>query len=321
MKESQSFSLVGFGNSSLLLVVQGKKLGLLLGAQALISVNAAFNLISKDWHEWISLVGHRSVSDALESRSESGILDRSRLLCVGEGTLQLIESTRANTVQETLEVVVLKALDGGEHVLGTAVEVVLKLVSGLGEVVNKGSLLNVLVLLGDVVVLHLLLGVLQVFHLNLLDDIGPLGAHLLELVVGVDIVEDGHLWTWNPVEVTGLSNTEVEGNDELVMVEHASDPLVVGPTTKLGEGSNRSDVGEKEDNTATGAGERLVVWRDLFWTDGLKQEFVVLVSVEDHWGGIIVVWVHITMLHLGDFIMVVCSSVLLVVGLRTTHIK
>jgi len=315
LKVSRLVSLVLVSDQLLLVGAQGQEVSLISSGQGLVMVDTVVDLLGQNWHQWVALVTHRAVSDSLEGRLEGGILDSLRLLWVCEGVLQLGEGTRANAVEQVLHVRLLVALDVVEHVVGTVVEMVLEINSGVLQEVDEGALLHELVLVVNSHVLHLLLGVLEVLHLSLLNNISPDISELLELVVGVDVVEHGELGGWEPLEVTGLSNTEVEGNQELVVEDHASHPFVVGPATELGDRGDSGDVAEQKDNTTTGAGKRLVVWGDLFWSDGLEQKFHVLVVGVDQWGAIGVIWVLVTRLHLVQLILIVGLGVRLVIWL------
>jgi len=191
--------------------------------------------------------------------------------------------------------------------------VVLEVGSGVGEEVDHSTFLDEIVLLVESNVLHLFLGVGKVGHLLLLANVGPLGAELLHLVHGVHVVEDGELGAWEPEEVADLSPAEVEANHELVVEDHASDPLVVGPAAELGNGGDGSNVGEKEDKTTAGASKGLVVGGDVLGADSLEQGLnVVVVSVNE--GRLLsMVGVDITGSHLGKFVLVVTLAVSLLV--------
>jgi len=82
------------------------------------------------------------------------------------------------------------------------------------------------------------------------DNIRPLSTQLLHLVSGVNVVESGEFWTWEPVEMTNFSVTKVVTDHELVMENHISNPLVVRPSTHSSDGGDGADVEEHEDNTS-----------------------------------------------------------------------
>lgn len=148
----------------------------------------------------------------------------------------------------------LVSLNRVEHHVGTVVEVVLELDARVGEEVDHSSLLNEIEFLVKANVLQLLLGVNEVVHLDLLDLVGPLSVELLGLVARVCVVEDGEFGTGHEGKVTGLNVTKIEGDQELVVEDHTSHPLVVGPATEAGDRHNSGDVAEHEDKSTTGAG-------------------------------------------------------------------
>ena len=108
----------------------------------------------------------------------------------------------------------------------------------ISQEVNKCTLLHKIVLIVKSHVIHLFLRVSQVNRLLLLTSVGPLRTELLHLIVAVNVVEDGEFGTGQPMEVADLGPTEVETNHELVVEDHASDPLVVGPAAKFGDGGD-----------------------------------------------------------------------------------
>ena len=91
---------------------------------------------------------------------------------------------------------------------------------GKREEVDQSSLLNELVFFINSFVFNLLLSVGQMFALSLFNEVSPHVAHLLHLVVGVDVVEHTELWTNQVSEVTELSISEVQGDQVLVMPDH-----------------------------------------------------------------------------------------------------
>ena len=63
------------------------------------------------------------------------------------------------------------------------------------------------------------------------DDISPLHTKLLGLIASVNVVEDGKLRSNEPGKVSCLDVSQIEGEKELVMPDHVSDPFVVRPST------------------------------------------------------------------------------------------
>ena len=124
---------------------------------------------------------------------------------------------------------------------------------GVSEEVDESSLLNELVFLINSVVLQLLLGVSQVLVLNHLGGVRPHVGQLSEFVLGIDIVENGELWTDEVGEMSNLDVTKIVGKEELMMPDHSSKPIVVLPTAESRDGVNRSNVGSEEDKTSSGS--------------------------------------------------------------------
>ena len=116
-------------------------------------------------------------------------------------------------------------------------------------------------------------------------------------------------------EVSQLGHADVERDDVLVVEDHSAEPLVVGPGAHAGEGSDRTDVKEHEDEAAAGARERLVVGRDLLRANSLEQSLHVVVIAEGDGVFSSVVWVLVSLLHLRELVRIVALAILsLVVG-------
>jgi len=122
------------------------------------------------------------------------------------------------------------------------VEVSLSVQLGAGKEVDQGSLLNEFVLLINPIVLNLLFGVSQTLVLEHLAVVGPHVGELFVLVFGISIVEYRELWTNNHGIMSDFDKANIVGNQELVMPDHSSEPIVVLPTTESGDGVNRTDI-------------------------------------------------------------------------------
>jgi len=161
-----------------------------------------------------------------------------------------------------------------------------------------------------------------VLHLDFFGGIDPLGSHLSDLVLGVDVVEDGELGTNHVGEVSGLNNTDVPGDKELVMEDHSTEPFVVGPTAHSGEGGDGSNVEEEEDKSASGTGEGFVMGRNLLGSNSFHEVSQVVVVRVNQGVGFGVVRVDVSGSHGVDFVLVVTLSVKSFVGrLGTKDIK
>lgn len=84
----------------------------------------------------------------------------------------------------------------------------------------------------------------KVDHLLFFNNVGPLHAELLGLITGVYVVKDCEFRSDQPSEVSSLDISQIEGEQELVMPDHVSNPFVVGPTTKTRDRSNRTNIGK-----------------------------------------------------------------------------
>lgn len=168
-----------------------------------------------------------------------------------DSLLDLLERADGNLSEVVSKVLAFVVLDHLEHAVDSAVEVLLEVQLLIGEVVDESSLLDVVVFRVDADVLHLLLGVSEVSQLFLLGNISPGAGELLGLIARVDVVEDGELGTDEVSEVTDLNVAEVEGDEELVMEDHATDPFIVGPAAESRDGVDGADVGEDEQETAS----------------------------------------------------------------------
>ncbi len=102
----------------------------------------------------------------------------------------------------------------------------------VGEIVDQRSLLYEVVLSLDSNVVHLLFGVHEMLGLFLFGNISPHGAELLSLVSRVHVVEHGKLGSEEVSEMSDFDVSEIEGNQELVMPDHTSEPFVVGPSSE-----------------------------------------------------------------------------------------
>jgi len=309
---------IGVSDDSLLVGVQGKKTALFGGSETLVGLAALLDFRLEDGEKGVVFVGHGAGSDSVEGRLERGGEDLALLCGRGDGLGDLGKGLFADGVDDGLEVVVLVSLDGLEHTGGSVVHVVLKGGAGVAQEVDEGSLFDELVLLVNTDVFHLFLGVDEVSDLRLLDNISPLLAQLLGLVARVHIVEDGELGSHEESEMTHFHVGDEVGDQELMVEDHTSQPLVVVPSTEVGNGDDTGDVGVGEDETSAGAGEGLVVRGNLLGTNSLEQSLHVAEMGVDEGVGVSVVGVHVAGVVLVELVGVVTLAVLgCVLGLRT----
>lgn len=269
-------SLIVSTDHGLLVAGQRKQFAFLFCGKSLKTFNSGVHLFSEDGHKSIILVGHLSLSDSGKSTLERGLEDSLSVSLVVDGRVHGIERAGDNSSKMVAHVDLLLLLDGGEHVLGSVVEVELKVELLIGEIVDERPLFNVVVFTSDVHVLQLLLGVDQVGSLLLLESVSPHGVELLTLVSTVHIVENRELGSQEVGEVSDFNVTEVEANKELVMEDHSSEPLVVVPASKSRDGRDCSNVGGNENETSSGSGERFVMGGDLLGSNSLEQRFPVV---------------------------------------------
>jgi len=314
-------ALVSIEDGLLLVSVQHKQITLFSGGKVLVSLSSGVDLRLKNGEERVILVLHDSLAQTGEGRLEELILDHGAFGWVGKLLLDLGEGLRADVSNKTLKVSLLVALDGVQHVLGTAVHVMLEVGSGVGEEVDKSSLFDEVVLLVDANVLDLLLRGGQVLHLHLFNVISPLGDELLALISRVHVVEVSELGSDHEREVTSLRDTQVQCKDVLVMEDHTSNPLVVGPATEAGEGGDGADVEPDEEDTTARSAEGLVVGRDLLGADSLEQSLHVVEVVEAD--GVLsgVVGVFVALAHVHQLVLIVALAVLFfILGLSPVEI-
>ena len=112
------------------------------------------------------------------------------------------------------------------------VEMVFKLCALICQEVDKSSLFYEVVFFVEANILKLIFCESQMSHLLFLNNIGPLTAKLLGFISRVNIVEYCEFGTGQPGKVTCFNVTQIEGEEELVMEEHTTNPFVVRPATK-----------------------------------------------------------------------------------------
>jgi len=195
------------------------------------------------------------------------------------------------------------------------VNVLLQNLPRVFEVVDESTLLHELELVIDTDVFHLLFGVSKMRGLLFFYLVNPLVGQLLELVARVDVVEDGKLRSEQECKVARLDETNVPGDQELVVEDHTTEPFVVGPASHSCNSCNRSDVREEEDKATTRSRERLVMGRYLLWAYSFEKSAQVIVVSEDKGIRLTVIRVHESFAHRFEFVLVVCLGIGLVLRL------
>ena len=273
-------ALVLINDSLLLVIVEHEQLLFFGSAKVLVGLSSVLDLLLENRKQRVIFVLHDSLTETGKGGLEELILDHGAFGGVRKLLLDLGEGLTANVTDQTLKVGLLVSLNRVEHVLGTALHVGFEVETRVSQEVDESSLLDEIVFVVDANVLDLLLGGSHPGHLDFLSVISPLGDELLGLVTRVGVVEVGELGANKEGEVTHLRDSQVEGNDVLVVEDHTSEPLVVGPGAHARERGDRANVQEKEDKTTAGSAKGLVVRGDLLRADSLEQSLHVEVVRE-----------------------------------------
>lgn len=85
----------------------------------------------------------------------------------------------------------------------------------------------------------------EMLQLFFFSNISPHRAELLGFVSCVYIIENCKLRAEEVGEVTDFNVSKVEADEVLVMPDHSSEPLVVGPSAEPGDGVDGTDVQEE----------------------------------------------------------------------------
>jgi len=133
------------------------------------------------------------------------------------------------------------------------VEVGLGIELGVGQEVDHCSLLNEFILFINSGIFELLFGVSQMLVLDDFNIVSPLVTELFVLVVGVHIVECCEFWTKEVSEMSDLQMSNIKGNEELMMPDHCSKPIIMLPSTKSGDCVDRCDIKTEQKNTSSGS--------------------------------------------------------------------
>jgi len=263
-------SLVLFGQRNSLVVRESEYLSLLLLGQSLELLETSHHLCLNGWQDSIILVSHLASSNTVKCGEERGTLDTSLVLWALSHSEHLLDGANSDLSHLRFQVSLLEILNRVEKRISSEVEIGLSVELGVCQEVLKSSLLDKLVLAVNTVVLKLLLGVSHMLVLHHLALVSPLVAELAVLIVSVHIVEHGELGSNEVCEVTDLNQTNVEGNEELVMPDHSTEPVVVLPAAESGDGVDRSNIESEENEASTGSCKSLVVWRHLLWTNSTE---------------------------------------------------
>jgi len=233
-QESLLGTLVLVDDSQLLGIVKHEDFLLFSRRDVLVGGGSLLDLVLEDGKERIVVVLHDALAKAGKCGCEELVLDLNATGGIIKFLLDLGEGLPADIGNKALKVGLLVALNRVKHVSGTAVEVALDIGARVGHEVDESALLDEVVLVVDTDVLDLLLGGHEPLHLGLLSVVSPLRDELLSLVTSVHVVEVGELGADHEGEMAELRDTEVEGNDVLVVEDHTTEPLVMRPAAHAG---------------------------------------------------------------------------------------
>lgn len=247
-------------NDALLIVSKSKQSLLLLDGQTLELLHALGHLGLDHRKQSVSIVGHDAISDSVQSRIKAGSLDCSRVFRIVDETEHFFGGTIGDATESRLKVGLLEGLNTLEHSSGTRVEIGLSRHLCVSQEVNQCSLLNEFVFVVNAVEFKLLLGKFEVFVLHHFDRISPLVAKLSVLISRVGVVEDGELGAREPGEVFDLSVADVVSDQEFMMPNHSTQPIIVLPAAKARDRVDGRNVQTGENQTSSGSGQSLEVW-------------------------------------------------------------
>ena len=284
-------------NDALLLVSKSKQSLLFLDGQTLELLHALSHLGLDHRKQSVSIVSHDAISDSVQSSIKAGSLDCGRVFWVVNETEHFFGGTIGDASESRLKVSLFEGLNTLEHSYGTGVEVSLSRHLCVGQEVNQCSFLDEFVLVVNAVEFKLLLCKFEVLVLHHFDRISPLIAQLSVLISRVGVVEDGELRAREPGEVFDLSVAHIVSDQEFVMPNHSTKPIIVLPAAKARDRVDGCNVQTGENQTASGPGQSLVMRRNLFRTNSLKEVFEEVQVGHEDWGVLSVIRMHISHLH------------------------
>lgn len=209
----------------------------------------------------------------------------------------------------SLQVLAFIVLNLPKHVVSSLIEVSFNIELFVSQVIDQCSLFNEIIFSLKSYIFHLLLCVSHVLHLFLFWNISPHCCELLGFVSGVNVIENSELGTKEVSEVADFSISKIESDKIFVMPDHTSEPFVMWPPSKSGNGVDCSNVEENKQKSSSASGKSLVVRRDLLWANSLEQGFHVVEVREHNWVFIGVIWMNVSLFHSLDVLLVVSLSV------------
>lgn len=314
------FSIVFSDNFSLFFLKRHHLTFLFLG-HALESRESLCHFGFQQLKQLVSLISHFSSLDAVESSFERSSFDGSSVDWVIDFIEHCFKRSLDRISEFILQVVLLKVLNLVKHRNRPVMESCLSVQFAVCQEVDEWSLLDILVLLVDSLVLDLFLGVSQVLVLGGLSSVHPHVHHLLELVLGVNAVKHWELWAEEVGKVSDLDITDVEGEQELMVEDQGSQPVVVFKAAHIRHSHDRRDICSKGNQTSSRSAQWLVVGRDLLWTDSGEHVSQEVKVRHVDWRPRGVVRMDIANLHVGHSrsIPIACAVLSLVLGFRAVR--
>jgi hypothetical protein len=109
--------------------------------------------------------------------------------------------------------------------------------------------------------------------------------------------------------VTCLQAASDNTNQIFVVENHGLKPFIIFPTTQSRDSNDGGSVQIEEEDTTSATGKRLVVRGNLLWANSFKEQSHFIVGRQVKWGISSVEWMHVTLTHLLNTLLVVAFSV------------
>lgn len=278
--------------------IQLEKCTFFIGGKSLEFSESWLHFFLDHWKKLISSISHWSFSDTIQSWKEGLSLNFWTLNWVIYSSQNSFNRSVGNFSQLTFKICLFELSDLIEHTNCSLVEMSLGIKLGVSEEVDQGSLLNEFVFFINSAILELFFCFSQVLVLNHLGRISPLVGELSVFISRVDIVEDWELWSDEVSEMSNLNITEIETNEELVMPDHSSQPVIMFPSSESWNSVNWSNIKTNENKASSWSSQSFVMWWHLFWTNSLEQSFHEVKIWHINWWSLRMIWMHISDLHL-----------------------
>ena len=289
-----------------LVVGQLEQCWLLFGWHVLVFVQLLCDFLLQVGQQDVLRISHFLFSDSIKCWFKTSLLECFTILVPS-----FIKSVQSKLAQKTTEIVVLIPSDSLQHVYSPIMEVLLKVLSWVSQVVHEWSLLNKLVLIVNSHIVQLFLSVLEPLILRLLTQVLPLVDQLWQLVPWELIVECCELWTRDPVEVLDFYVANEEGDDEFWLEQETFEPLILLPSSQVGHTHDSADVEEEEDDRSSWPAQTFVVGRHLLRASSFAEQIPDLVRAWEQERMLLgVIRMLISLLQPVDVWLIVASAIL-----------